>query len=420
MAPLILFAKNILTVQMNRIFCPQHSREIYLYAPPYKRASAGVTVMHMLCDQLNRHGYPAYMVPDYRYFGKFGYSNFSSKNSMICPVVSRLELERSLSEKKIPIVIYPETILGNPLNAKNIVRYLLYYNSALQSTVDALANIEDEGLLYYTNDIRRSLGAIPDRAKFASRLTMPVQDPSLYQPLHIGDRVKEYYYAEKFIHVHKCNVPNAIAARSSRITRDGGDSPTPEQLIRMLSEAKILHVFEDTALSYEALLAGCVVNYHPSGIFNNVDKSTTIDELGVVGTISSFLPNAEEIKKAQDQVHLHQANYQKWMGFAYSDFLDFLNAIEVFHEPIHSDFYSEVSAYAIGCEKHGMRLEKNRKKKFSFNKILKMIVKLCWRGVVLLIGRQNAKHCFDFAKRASKKLPYAIYQRLLSIYIRII
>jgi len=405
---------------MNRIFSPKHNKEFYLFAPPYKRASAGVTVIHMLCDQLNRHGYPAYMVPDYRYFGKFGYSNFSSKNSLICPVVSRLELERSLSEKKIPIIIYPETISGNPLNAKNIVRYLLYYNGALQSAVDALANIENEGLLYYTNDIRRSLGDFPDRAKFESRLTMPVQDPSLYQPLHIGDRVKEYYYAEKFIHVHKGNVPNVIVERATRITRDGGDSPTPEQLVKVISEAKVLHVFEDTALSYEALLAGCVVNYHPSGIFNNVEKSTTIDELGVVGTISSYLPNAEEIKKAQDQVYLHQANYQKWLDFAYSDFLDFINKIEAFESEINSEFYNEVIVYATECEKHGIRLEKNRKKKFSFNKILKMMVKSCWMGFVLLIGQQKAKYCFDFFKRVSKKLPYGIYQRLLNIYIKII
>lgn len=405
---------------MNRIFTPQHNKEFYLYAPPYKRASAGVTVIHMLCDQLNRHGYPAYMVPDYRYFGKLGYSNFSSKNSLICPVVSRLELERSLSEKKIPIVIYPETILGNPLNAKNIVRYLLYYNSALKSEVDSLVNIENEGLLYYTNDIRRSLGTIANRAKFASRLTMPVQDPSLYQPLHIGNRVKEYYYAEKFIHVHNGNVPDAIQKRATRITRDGGDSPSPEQLIKILSEAKVLHTFEDTALSYEALLAGCVVNYHPNGIFNNLDKSTTIEELGVVGTISSCLPNDEEIKKAQDEVHLHQANYQKWMSLANSDFLDFLNKIEVFNETIHSEFYNEVIAYAIGCEKHGKYLEKNRKNKFSFKKIIKIMVKLCWAGLVLLIGRQNAKYFYDFIKRISKKLPHGIYQRLLSVYLKII
>jgi len=182
----------------------------------------------------------------------------------------------------------------------------------------------------------------------------------------------------------------------------------------------VLHVFEDTALSYEALLAGCVVNYHPNGIFNNLDKSTTIEELGVAGTISSYLPNDEEIKEAQDEVHLHQANYQKWMSFAYSDFLDFLKKLEVFSDPIHSEFYAEVITYANGCEKHAIYLEKNRKNKFSFKIILKMTMRACWAGLVLLIGRQNAKYFYDFIKRISKKLPYPIYQRLLSVYIKII
>lgn len=405
---------------MNRIFSPKISREFYLYAPPYKRASAGVTVMHMLCDQLNRHGYPAYMVTDYRYYGKLGYSNFSSSHSLICPVVSRLELERSFSEKKIPIVIYPETILGNPLNAKNVIRYLLYYNSALQSRVDALAGIKKEGLLYYTNDIGRSLGAISKQAKFSSRLTMPVQDPSLYKPLHSENRVKEYYYAEKFIHVHKGDIPETIRERATRITRDGHDSPSPELLIKILSEAKILHVFEDTALSYEALLAGCVVNYHPSGVYNNLQKSTTIDELGIVGTISSYSPNREEIKTAQDQIYLHQENYEKWVNLAYSDFLDFLNKIELFDEPIDNEFYTEAISYAIGCERHAVYLQKNRQNKFLFRNIPKRMIRWCWAGAVFLIGRQNAKYFIDSLKRLSKKLPNRIYQKLLSIYVKLI
>lgn len=405
---------------MNKIFSTQTTRDVYLYAPPYKRASAGITVLYMLCDLLNRHGQPAYMVPDYRYFGKIGYSNFGSNSSLICPVATRFELERAFAENRIPIIIYPETITGNPLNASNVVRYLLYYNSALTTDIDALAQIEGEGLLYYTNDIGRSLPDIAKKALFLRRLTMPVQDPSLYKPVEQSNRSTDYYYAEKFIHVHKGVVPESVRNSAIRITRDGAGSPTPSQLREILSSARMLHVFEDTAVSYEALLAGCVVNYHPDGIFNNNERSTTLDELGVCGTLSSDSPSNEEITLAKAGINAHLTNYRKWMDISYEDFIAFMESINCFNKPIDSNFYKKIIKYVAAYERHSRGLYRSRNDLNHLRRASKSGVRYVWRSFSRLVGPEKSKLLYDTLKKNAKKLPSPIYNMILKIYLKMI
>lgn len=102
-------------------------------APPYTARSGGVMVLHELCHSLNKNGYPCGIVflhggnandqnfqfamsddaslymPDSEYF------NYSSKN----------ELDEFIRDG---VVIYPDLIFGNPLGARNIIRYVLNFN----------------------------------------------------------------------------------------------------------------------------------------------------------------------------------------------------------------------------------------------------------------------------------------------------
>lgn len=400
---------------MNQIFLPESKHVIYIFAPPFKRASAGVTVLHLLCDLLNRHGQPSFIVPDYRYYGKFGYSRYSSSSSLICPVVTTFEIQRAIEEEKIPIVVYPETIADNPLHATNIIRYLLYYNKALDKNSDALLDIEGKGLIYYTNDIGRAVGNVASKVLFADRLTFPVQNPAQYEPRKFEERVTDYYYAEKFIHVHGGIVPKFITENAIRITRDAPSSPSPEELRKLLSSARLLHVFEDTAISYEAMLAGCVVNYHPKGVFENRERSTTIDELGIVGTISKEIPSAEEVKQMQSLLTIHIENYEKWMEAAYSDFKILLKNIKLFEAVSTKDFENALFKYAIQLEKHAKRLNLNMKVSY-ITKILRRTMK---GAIVAVLGERGVNELLKKLKIYAKKLPKPIYRVVLSIYIKI-
>jgi len=85
----------------------------YIYAPDYRRSSAGIRVMHMLCDALIRSGHEAYVT-----------ASVLSPEFMT-PQLTEAVLEAHRAQALEPIVVYPEVVDGNPLNGKVVVRYIL-------------------------------------------------------------------------------------------------------------------------------------------------------------------------------------------------------------------------------------------------------------------------------------------------------
>jgi hypothetical protein len=89
-----------------------------IYAPPFDENSGGNVVLHRLCDLLNKLGESAYIWPS-------GMPPVRGDNLTYEVYTTPLAKISYLSEKTI--VVYPEIIDGNPLMAKNVVRWLLYF-----------------------------------------------------------------------------------------------------------------------------------------------------------------------------------------------------------------------------------------------------------------------------------------------------
>lgn len=84
---------------------------IVIHSPPYDPKSGGIIVLHKLCDLLIQEGFDAgfYVEGDFLVNSSYKYKTFTKKNI-------------NLSND---IVVYPEIIFGNPIGAKNVVRYIL-------------------------------------------------------------------------------------------------------------------------------------------------------------------------------------------------------------------------------------------------------------------------------------------------------
>jgi hypothetical protein len=116
-----------------------------VYATPFDENSGGVIALHKLCDLINKSGEIAYLylalrkpqMLDYKsltmkilyplrlfkyYFLKFVPTSYGKNSSLKTP---RIIFSPTKDNTKT-VVIYPEIISGNPLNAKNIVRWLLH------------------------------------------------------------------------------------------------------------------------------------------------------------------------------------------------------------------------------------------------------------------------------------------------------
>jgi len=80
-----------------------------IYSPPYNESVGGVVALHLLSETLSSLGEEVYITgPIKRYSNK---SKIISQND-------RFDLNKT-------IVIYPEVVVGNPFNAKHVVRWLL-------------------------------------------------------------------------------------------------------------------------------------------------------------------------------------------------------------------------------------------------------------------------------------------------------
>ena len=77
-------------------------RPFYIEAPSYRRTSAGIRVMHLLCHALNSVGEEAYVYPT------------ETNPSLDTPIATPEIIERHRATGRQPIVVYPEVVSGNP------------------------------------------------------------------------------------------------------------------------------------------------------------------------------------------------------------------------------------------------------------------------------------------------------------------
>ena len=112
---------------------PTNAGRVFLVAaPPYSHRSAGIRVLHTLCNELNLAGHTAHLVL-FRFTAEGGVTFFtSSADADHCtqldaiqrlPACNDMEKMRALIDDAF--VIYPEVIRGNPLGAPRVVRYVL-------------------------------------------------------------------------------------------------------------------------------------------------------------------------------------------------------------------------------------------------------------------------------------------------------
>lgn len=107
-------------------------RPIIITAPAYDHRSAGIRVLHTLCNELNLCGRPCYLV-FYRFRQEGGADYYTTDaTDHYCPDLGHIkrlpettninELRQIIDEA---IVIYPEVLRINPLEAKRVVRFIL-------------------------------------------------------------------------------------------------------------------------------------------------------------------------------------------------------------------------------------------------------------------------------------------------------
>lgn len=177
----------------NNILVQKNSNPYYILAPSYTVQSAGVKALHLLCHHLNMKGYSAFLVNVRLYDGG---RKYEIDPNLITPFLTDAICDLHIEKGLVPIVIYPDIVVGNPLNSNCVVRYLLHYAGFLGGQ----KNFPDNELVFcYTKKIANYANASDKNTLF-----MPICNTEVFYPPNDGSvRQGSCFYASKYLSHHK-------------------------------------------------------------------------------------------------------------------------------------------------------------------------------------------------------------------------
>ncbi|HFD86551.1 MAG TPA: hypothetical protein ENJ35_02620, partial [Gammaproteobacteria bacterium] len=146
-------------IMLNKQLFRDATSPYYVIAPPYTEMSSGIRVLHYLCHVLNLNGQEAYVSTDV------------TNGQLRTPLLTEEVKVRHIQAGREPIVIYPEVVLGNPLGARHVVRYLLNRPGALGG---AEVFEDNDFILQYRREY------VPDDMTVDAALYLPHSDLSLF------------------------------------------------------------------------------------------------------------------------------------------------------------------------------------------------------------------------------------------------
>ena len=260
-------------------------RPYYIEAPAYRRNSAGIRVMHMLCHLLNRYGQDAYIYP-----------TPTTNPLWHTPILTQSLLEQHQRADRKPITIYPEVVSGNPRDAGSVVRYLLNKPGFLGGDT----HFPGSDLIYgYTQHL------LPPEEDPAHVLFMPPIDSSIFHnennPL---DHRRQGWLIYPGRYPDALQQYKDLASQCTIITSEW--PATPHDMAELFRRSERIYCFTSTAIATEAILCGCPAIVLPSPIFDGTPLG--IEELGTHGL--AFTNTPEAIAAAIAQLPTAQKTYQ--------------------------------------------------------------------------------------------------------------
>ena len=224
----------------------------------WRHNSGGVRACHRLVHQLNEHGYPAYST---------GSTNPEWNEKQLDPFL--------FHHLNGPIVIYPEVVSGNPMQAKAVVRWVLNTPGYLGGDSEY-----DPAELVYTWS---------EKFIAAPRLTVDITEHELFNTEGVGERDVDCFFVGKgpIRGAH----PNGKTAGMTEITPAW--PPTRAEMAALLKRTRTLYTYDDlTGLSTEALLCGCKVVVLPEGT-EMVDSVTPVGAPDWEAQLEAFVADTQ-------------------------------------------------------------------------------------------------------------------------------
>ncbi len=275
---------------------PKAQHPFFIVAPSYTRGSAGTTCLYILCDQLNRQGFRAFILP-YPYKQEHDPvkdGETDTVHNFQCPIATLDVIKFYDSLKLTPIVIYPE-ILDNLYNAPFFGRYILNYAGLLAPF--ATQKKKEDFMVFYSRLLASGYWKDDARGEQDPVLFIPTCDLDYWVPQKEIPRSSTCFYAQK-----------------ARKLGAFDPTPLPDECIEILPSrqmdrdtvreifqtSSMLYCFEDTALGIEAQLCGCPVTWVPNQAFSGTPLAEK--EINILTQTSADAITENDIDEFRNQI----------------------------------------------------------------------------------------------------------------------
>ena len=210
--------------------------KIIIYTPPFNIKCGGIVVLHYLAKIINDMNHPKF------YAKLFMYNNLKYENIFCNDFASIDEINDNT------IVIYPEIVSGNPLNCKNVIRWILL-DLGIEMPIDHFRNWHINDLVYFWESKR-------EQNNIYKQLCCPWIN-SIFKNNNLH-RDKTCYLIKKGIIIHKnldfCHPGDSICI----------DDKNLEEINYIFNTSIYFYCYDpNTAYSIYAAICGCIPIIQP-------------------------------------------------------------------------------------------------------------------------------------------------------------
>jgi hypothetical protein len=204
-----------------------------IYTPNWDETSGGINVLTVLAQKLHEKGHDVHLWTEIVYF-----------NSTYNPVFSRFTNQVGFDDETI--VIYPEIVTKNPLQAKRIVRWILY-------GCDNHDEYEPNGAIYYFAPFCQN--NFPTKMlqcyHVPPNLSVPTE-PRTEESCFIFKKGQRSPWARKQFNINPHKGFDLSVCK------------THAEIIEVFKKTKYFHCYDPASfLILMALMCGCIVIQHP-------------------------------------------------------------------------------------------------------------------------------------------------------------
>ena len=316
----------------------ERTHPYFVYAPRWINSSAGIKALHFLCHSINESGHKAYIV-----MTEAQHAGEPRINSHLnTPILSQEECDAYFRDGLNPVVIYSETIPGNPLNANFVVRYLMNYAGALGGPKKFA---DDEYILAFSKKIAEHYAEVNETDE-PPVLFLPPVDPREFRKQEQKKAYQVIYAGKYRSFIGK--PPKVGNLPTVEIYRDGPRMQSRLQVQEILRNATVVYSFENSSIVTESILSGTPARFVPNEFLGEIIAET---ELGIGGVVLG--DSDQDLIDARASIEVGIANY-------YQSIEIYLGALDAFIKITQSKAAFEGFNYPITVPIHGLLFSQHR------------------------------------------------------------